>query len=102
MSKKQKHDSELDEEEQKRQEQRTAYGQLIDEMFLEFNSRYKPSATPEGCDLKTTTEITDVFSTIAPFEESLIAIYLNEQGFRIKLIGNEFRWMLKPQNTDRV
>ncbi|NMD01447.1 MAG: hypothetical protein GYA62_17230 [Bacteroidales bacterium] len=104
MANKAKTDSELDEERIKRKEQQANWQHIINLMLQEFSSRYQPATSPEGCDLKTTTEIADMFSTVAHFEESLIAVALNQHGYRFKLIGNEFRWMLKPiqENTNRA
>lgn len=78
------------------EEQELLMKKLIDEMLIEFRNRYAPTSNPQGCELKTTTEITDMFGSVMQFNESLIAITLSQHGYRTKLIGAEFRWMLLP------
>lgn len=69
---------------------------LIDQMMASFTERYRPSESPEGCDLKSTWEIADMFDSIMPVANGIIALALMDKGFKTTLVGNEFRWMLRP------
>lgn len=78
-----------DEESQKKTE-------LVTQMMKEFVSKYRPSIEPEGCDLKSSWEIAEMFESIVYVPTDMIARLLMDLGYKTTLIGNEFRWMLRP------
>lgn len=71
---------------------------LQDNLFKEFTEKYFPSNDTRGCELKTTWEIQDMFSGITDLSRDEIAIKLDSLGFKAKIIGAEYRWLLLPRS----
>lgn len=70
---------------------------LQSKLINEFRDKYQPTDSPVGCDLKTTWEIVDMFSGITDVDKETVSNTLNQLGFKMKLIGDEFRWLLSPR-----
>ncbi len=70
---------------------------LQDNLFNEFTDKYMPSDDARGCELKTTWEIQDMFSGITDLSRDEIAVKLSSLGFKAKIIGAEYRWLLFPR-----
>lgn len=69
---------------------------LIEHMMGVFSEKYKPSPDAAGCDLKSTWEIQEMFSEIISVPKATLATNLMDLGFKTTLIGNEFKWILRP------
>lgn len=74
-----------------------AYEKLFQDMVDEFRNNYQPSEFPEGCEFMTTASIIEMWSTIAPgLTETTVNTFMVQSGFCTKLIGGEFKWLVKP------
>jgi len=82
----------MEEEARKRSE-------LIAQMMQNFTQKFIPANHAEGCDLKSTWELQEMFESVMPISSTTLSITLMELGFKTTLIGNEFKWMLRPTSA---
>lgn len=73
-----------------------AYEKLFQEMVDEFRNNYQPSVFAEGCEFLSTEQIIEMWSSIAELREESINQFMVESGFTTKLIGNQFKWIVRP------
>lgn len=80
-----------------------AYEKLFQDMVDEFRNNYQPSHTPEGCDFMTTASIIEMWETIVPgLNETTVNTFMVEAGFTTKLIGGEFKWLVRAVKSNNL